>query len=672
MAATSSPRIPLINSAMVGHFLAPELREAQSHEAYHQRAVILVVLVSGIWGPIFGIFFGHVLGSPSMGVASMTTVLASFAVLNLVRLTRSVWWSSQIVCGLLLCLLISSVVQTGGIASASLAWLIFVPVMASFFLKRGRWTFVWAGMALCVLAGLFAAQILGWQPSNILEFPWQRQLHAVISTSSLLIAMLLMFAIHLEIETWALDSARAEEQRLRRAHQEASEQSRESLLALIEHSPEGIAIHREGALVYANPAFCELAGYEELDMESMALSDLLRVEPSGGEEFQLVRREGAPLAVEVTEFPATFERTRVLISIVRDLSERRELHAKMMQMDRMIAVGVLASGVAHEINNPLAFVHSNLEFVIRQIGDEADAEKLARLPVVEVRESLKDALTGTLRIRDIVSDLKTFALDGQQRSVPMELEQILESAIKMALGQIRQRAQVVRDFAQVPAIISDPSGLAQVFLNLLVNAAQAIPEGSPETNTIRVSSRLVAGEVIVEISDTGTGISEENLSRIFDPFVTSKSRDQGMGLGLSICRNIMRKLGGRIEVESTPGQGSTFRVHWPAELIEEAAGEALDVSRLGPSSGRVVIIDDERMLLRALARQLGREFQVETYESAREALEHLGLGVLPHVILCDLQMPELSGAQFYRQLLATRPDLAARVIFMTGGAFTNE
>jgi CheY-like chemotaxis protein len=208
-----------------------------------------------------------------------------------------------------------------------------------------------------------------------------------------------------------------------------------------------------------------------------------------------------------------------------------------------------------------------------------------------------------------------------------------------------------------------------VFLNLLINAAHAIPEGAADRHRIRVATSTGEdGGAVIEIEDTGEGIAAARLERIFDPFFTTKPIGVGTGLGLSICRNLVRAMGGEIEVESVPERGSLFRVRLPA-----AAGEDRPAPSLTPAApsrrGRILAVDDEPLVANAIRRALAREYEVVTETSPRAALDLAARGSFD-VVICDLMMPEMTGMDFFSELSAVAPDLSERVLFLSGGAFT--
>jgi PAS domain S-box-containing protein len=244
---------------------------------------------------------------------------------------------------------------------------------------------------------------------------------------------------------------------------------------------------------------------------------------------------------------------------LRDVTEQRVMQARLGLADRMASLGTLSAGIAHELRTPLAYVSANIEFALDELGKLGPSAAPGALE--ETGAALRDATEGTERMRRILSDLRIFSRPDDSRDGPVRVQPIVESTLNLASNEIKQRARVVRDLAPVPEVRGNEARLGQVFLNVIVNAAQAIPKGAPDRNTITVRTRLEPnGRVAVEVRDTGCGIAPENLSRVFDPFFTTKPPSEGTGLGLSICRQIVSDLGGSIEVDSAPGRGTTVVV----------------------------------------------------------------------------------------------------------------
>jgi PAS domain S-box-containing protein len=391
--------------------------------------------------------------------------------------------------------------------------------------------------------------------------------------------------------------------------------------------------------------------------------------------FACARAGNEPLDVRTRELS---ERVVHLAGIA---ISRRRSESQLLVSDRLASVGTLAAGVAHEINNPLAVVSTALEWTARQLAAAGD-NPLAR----KLTDPLRDAREAAERVRMIVRDLKVFSRPDVERLEVLDVRGVLETTLRMAGNEIRHRARVVRDYAPVPLVLANEARLGQVLLNLVVNAAQAIPEGMAESNEIRLVTRTdPGGRAIIEIHDTGVGMSPETLRRAFNPFFTTKPVGQGTGLGLAICRGIVAALGGEIQVESERGRGSCFRVLLPSakpdELTErefEGPGEGSGPREItvppqvadDARSGTVLVIDDEPHVGTAIARVLDPPHQVTLVVDVRDALTILRQGRRFDVVLCDLMMPHMTGMDLYAEVLGFAPGQAERIVFMTGGAFT--
>jgi CheY-like chemotaxis protein/two-component sensor histidine kinase len=341
-------------------------------------------------------------------------------------------------------------------------------------------------------------------------------------------------------------------------------------------------------------------------------------------------------------------------------------------------MGTLAAGVAHEINNPLGAVMSHLEWVEGRLarldpslpgGARTLYEEAQRIvkPIAEAREAAG-------RVRAIVRDLKVFSRAEGEPQCLVDLTDVLDSAVRMAWNELRHRARFVREYGVLPLVQGSEARLGQVFLNLLINAAHAIPEGRADEHEVRLSAReLPSHQIVVEVRDSGSGIPADIIGRIFDPFFTTKPPGIGTGLGLSICQRIVTEMGGQIEVASDFGRGSTFRVTIRSvdEQTRVTPQEPAARADVGPGPrGRVLVIDDDPAMGSAIELVLADEHEVEVYTSARRALARLHSGAGYDAIVCDVMMPEMSGADFHSELERTQPELAMQIIFLTGGAFT--
>ncbi|HVO30050.1 MAG TPA: ATP-binding protein, partial [bacterium] len=290
--------------------------------------------------------------------------------------------------------------------------------------------------------------------------------------------------------------------------------------------------------------------------------------------------------------------------------------------------------------------------------------------VAEMRAALSDARDGARRVRDIVRDLKTFSRQDNDARHSLQVRAVLESAIAMTWNEIRHRALLVRELDTVPAVRANEARLGQVFLNLLLNAAQAIPEGRARSHRIVVRTFMEGGNVVIEVEDSGAGIPPDVLPRIFDPFFTTKPVGQGSGLGLSICRGIVAAVGGTLDVRSEVGRGTTARVVLPPDTAAEVAAPAPVAPTAERTRGRVLVVDDEPLIVLAVRRALGPDVDVVHAGGGRDALARIAEDGAFDAIVCDLMMPEVDGIEFFERTREQKPGLEKRIVFLTGGAFT--
>jgi PAS domain S-box-containing protein len=365
--------------------------------------------------------------------------------------------------------------------------------------------------------------------------------------------------------------------------EETLQKSEAKFRALIEYLPEGVIVHRNGEVLYMNPALRALLGYgtEEPvtglkafdlmhpDSRDAAMERVRRIANEGVAtpltEARMKRADGSAVPVEATGIRVEFEGAPAVLAIVRDVRARKSMEAQLLLSDRLASLGRLAASVGHEINNPLAYILGNVQVLQREIQantslSQSDSTRLLeRLAVLEA---------GALRVSDIVRDLKTLSLSERRNVGPFDLARVLNVCANMAEHEIRRRARLVREFGPPLFVEANEARIGQVFLNLLVNAAQSIPEGSPDDNEIRIVASGTGREIIVDVMDTGTGISPELLDRIFEPFFTTKE-SEGTGLGLSISHSIVVSYGGTIEAWPRESRGTRFRVTLPIRASSE-------------------------------------------------------------------------------------------------------
>ncbi len=404
-------------------------------------------------------------------------------------------------------------------------------------------------------------------------------------------------------------------------------------------------------------------------------------------------RKTACRRILVSASPFMFEGKQSVVIAANDVTERHELQSRMAQADKLSTMGMLASGVAHEINNPLCYILYNLESINKDLPSLAEGishlrsfhEVINCLPPNTVEIWLKalnprlwddllsrfeDALAGALKIREIARGLSTFSRVEKDQLFPIDVKHAIEAAINMAYNEIKYRARLVKDYGKTPLVTVSEGRLSQVFLNLILNATQAIEEGDAGNNEIRVSTRQEEGFVSASVSDTGCGIAPEILKKVFDPFFSTKKTGHGSGLGLSISKSIIESYGGRIEVQSKQGHGTTFTILIPIEPVQIKNEDKTCPATKDPGTkGRVLIVDDEKAIRSAIRRILRNHDFVEAGcgAKAQEIIEADGDFDL---IISDIMMPDISGIMLHKWLKATKPELAERFIFITGGAFT--
>jgi signal transduction histidine kinase/CheY-like chemotaxis protein len=374
----------------------------------------------------------------------------------------------------------------------------------------------------------------------------------------------------------------------------------------------------------------------------------------------------------------------------RDLARDALAHA-----ERLAALGQLSASVGHEINNPLTVVRANLELLRAGPGHDGPA-------------LIDEALDGAARIARVVADLRAYALPDANRSDLIDLGAVLRAARKLAAHRLRHVATVTEDLGPLPPVRGDPIRLSQVFVNLMVNAGDALDGVVRADPAVTIRARADGGQIRVEIIDNGCGIPAAALARLAEPYFSTRVDRGGTGLGLFVARGLLASVGGSLDYTSEVGVGTTARVTLPAAAPADAASSpAVDAAPATPVAAtpvaatpvaatpvdatpvdatpappvdatpappapptprrRVVIVDDEPAVARALGRVLASA-EVQTFSEARAALAHLRAHPEVDVVLCDLMMPGMTGIELYEALVAEVPALAPRLVFITGGA----
>ncbi len=452
--------------------------------------------------------------------------------------------------------------------------------------------------------------------------------------------------------------------------------SEQRMRSLLEALPDAVFVIDDGTIVHCNPAAYRIAAMPPV---GRTFASLLEPEqcpvltrslgtPHEPERHELCfgSADGPPRTVETLWMPIEFEGRLAHLCVARDRTEQRRLEAKMAHADRLSTVGVLAQGVAHELNNPLTFVTMNVRELVDVLESEKPIDPLLR---DELAESAREAADGARRMARIVSDLQGLArIDGEPSS--MDLNRVVERCLVLAKAQMRSRVQVHTALGALPPVHGDDGRMTQVVLNLLINAVQALPGRS---GNIWVETRFDGNEAILEVRDDGPGFAPYVRDRVFEPFVTTKPVGDGTGLGLFVCHQYVSECGGTLEALDAPEGGARLRIRLQAASSPERPA-AVEVAS-EPVSGvtpRLLIIDDEPIIRESLARKLSPEIDVETAGDAEAAMELLRSGTTFDIILCDLMMPGRGGRWLYGALADEFPDTIRRFCVMTGGAVERE
>jgi PAS domain S-box-containing protein len=403
-------------------------------------------------------------------------------------------------------------------------------------------------------------------------------------------------------------------------------------------------------------------------------------------EYPATKRDGTIVTVEISSIFIEFEGAPAVLAFARDVTERSRLRAQLAHADRLASLGTMAAGVAHEINNPLAFVMLAADMLEREPRIVSGGDQL--------HELVRNIRTGIRRIASIVRDLRTY---GQYEDEPpggVDLASTLESAISITGHEVRPRARLRREHGVLPPVLGVPMRLEQVFVNLLLNAAHSISEKRSDGEIV-VSAYPRETDVVVEVSDNGAGIEPDLLPRIFEPFVTSKPAGEGVGLGLSICRDIVVRWGGRIEARSMLGEGTTLRLTLPLAnesefiLAEGPRVEPVVLPRTPSPSARpepaeeppsqvrpvgirrrVLVVDDEPLTVAMATAALRDVHDVVGVTDPEAGLARILGDESIEVVVCDIMMPGLTGMDIYERVKRERPGREEKIIFLTGGPYT--
>jgi PAS domain S-box-containing protein len=462
----------------------------------------------------------------------------------------------------------------------------------------------------------------------------------------------------------------------------AGDEARGRLAAALQHAPiilfttdhRGVILVSEGAgLASLGYASGQLVGRDvfELYREMPEVQENLR-RALAGHSFTVSAQIG-PTTLESFMGPLYGEDGRVsgMLGISTDVTERLRLQRQVTHADRMAVLGRLAASIAHEINNPLAYVTESIRIATERISHlERGANHEETL--LELRRLLTDAAEGSERVRMIARDLKSFAHPDEDSRSTVRLDDAIQTAARLIAKRTETRARVQLELSGEAFVHADENRLVQVFTNLILNAADALSATDPRHNLIRISSSQRGASAVVEIADSGPGVPAALRAQVFEPFFTTKPVGEGSGLGLHVTRTLVEALGGTIEVGTAKEGGALFTVRIPVSTAR--APEATSPASPHPQPARsrrpqVLIIDDEPMLARVFQATLEGECDVDIALGGRQALTLLLAGKPYDFVFCDLMMSDIGGAQLYAELKTRAPGLERKLIFMTGGVY---
>ncbi len=457
--------------------------------------------------------------------------------------------------------------------------------------------------------------------------------------------------------------------------------------------PDAVFVIEQGRLTLGNTAAAALLGQASTtSLQGASLRELLAITPTELEalletepiadirptpmELRVRRPDGRERFAETVWLPMLSHGQGAWLCVARDLTSQRELQAKLAHSERLASIGALASGVAHEINNPLQYIMMHVQQIAELLADAQGRDNglfLTSSTAEEVGNMLAEVAEGTQRVARIVKDIKGQTREGDQPRA-IDATEVVKRALELASPQLRYHIRLVRSLGAVPRVWADAGRMIQVVLNLLINAAQALR--GRDGACIEITTAHVGDEVCIGVKDNGPGIPAGVRSHIFEAFFTTKSDGEGSGLGLFLCRQYVVEYGGEIDLSTVEGEGACFTVRLPvfsgAGSGPHPAAASVPV-RTTKRQATVLVVDDEPSVRHALRAALRRHATVVEASSAAEAVERIRQRTGPlDAILCDLQMPEGSGADLYEWIDGHRPELLVNLGFMTGGAFTPE
>lgn len=467
---------------------------------------------------------------------------------------------------------------------------------------------------------------------------------------------------------------------------EALRESEARHRSVVEMSRSAIVVVGGDEVLFANQAAHRLWGMSPQDFEARRLAELFDGWRSGaylesvelGESVEsaeawAVRADGSTLSVEASAQPIVFDGRDAMQLMISGVAEKKAILAERLRMDRLVVMGTMAATVGHEINNPLSYVHANLDFAL----EELDLWMSARgyhdnesHGLEEVFAGLRSALEGAERIRGVVESIQSFS--ALERGMPSAtwIDQPLFSSVRMARGEMGPRIEIDLQLASTSPVTMSQAQLGQIFMNLLINAAHALSDAAVGEPRVVVRSYQEGDWVWVEFEDNGPGIDEAVLPHVFEPFVTTKEASRGTGLGLAICHQIVADFGGEIRAERGEHGGCLMRLRLPAasepttQIFEVFESEAESERR-----GKVLVVDPDPTIGASLKRVLRAQHDVDVVTDVEEASRALGQALPEYdVVICDVRLRGGAGLETVQWVRRHAPRYWQRLVAMTASA----
>jgi PAS domain S-box-containing protein len=465
--------------------------------------------------------------------------------------------------------------------------------------------------------------------------------------------------------------------------EETLKESEEKFRTLSEESPNMIFINKMGPIVYANMRCEEVMGYKREELYSQDFDFLTLIAPefrkqvktnfeSHGRglepkslEYALLTKDGRQIEALLFTKLIKYQKEMAILGIITDITERKKAEEERKQMEqkaqlasRLASVGELASGVAHEINNPLTGVIGYAHLLL----DRKDIPQ-------DIRRDLEIISEGAQRVAGIVRKLLTFARQQKPEQKLADINEIVSTTLDLRTYELTSNNIEVtfQPAVDLPMTIADPAQLQQVFLNLIINAETEM-KSAHSKGKLSIKTEHIDNTIRISFKDDGPGIAKENLEKIFNPFFTTREVGQGTGLGLNLCHGIINEHKGRIWAESRLGRGATFLVELPivtkgsqSALVPAPAKEPEKVTK-----AKILVIDDEPLIRQLASRVLSEEgHEIEAVDNAEDALERIKSKRYNRILL-DIKLPGTDGINLYEQLQEIAPSLKKRVVFVTG------